>query len=325
MSRRGRTAAADDEEPAMRVLVTGATGVIGRQLTPLLTSVGHEVVALTRDPDATAVVEELGGRAVIGDLLDEQQVTLAAGMVQPDAIVHMATSIPAAINPRRLAADFATTNLLRTVGTANLLGAAADLGVQKFVAQGLAYAYDPAGPGPATEDDPLWRDPPKQFAPVLEALREMERLTIGAGGLVLRLGHLCGPGSSYAPDGSFAQQVRAGKVPLVGGGTAVFSFTHAQDAATAVVAALDRPVGGALNVVDDDPTPMREWLPAYAQALRARPPKSAPAAMARLAVGGWGVAFMTRLRGADNTRAKALLDWKPRYGSWRASLLEGLA
>lgn len=309
----------------MRVLVTGATGVIGRQLTPLLTSVGHEVVALTRHPGAAASVKALGGRAVIGDLLDKQQTKLVVGMVQPEAIVHMATAIPRAINPRRLAADFATTNQLRTLGTRNLLSASADLGVPRFVAQGLAYAYDPAEPRPASEDDPLWQNPPPQFAPVLEALRQLERLTIGAGGLVVRLGHLCGPGSIYAPDGSFAEQVRAGKVPLVGGGTAVFSFTHAHDAATAIVAALDRPVGGALNVVDDDPAPMSEWLPAYAQALHARAPKSAPAAMARLAVGGWGVAFMTRLRGADNARAKALLDWKPRYGSWRTSLLEGLA
>ncbi|MGZ4568272.1 MAG: NAD-dependent epimerase/dehydratase family protein [Blastococcus sp.] len=309
----------------MRVLVTGATGVIGRQLTPLLTSVGHEVVALTRHAGAAASVKALGGRAVIGDLLDEQQVTLAAGMVQPEAIVHMATAIPQAINPRRLAADFATTNRLRTLGTSNLLSAAADLGVRKFVAQGLAYAYDPAERNPATEDDPLWQNPPTQFAPVLEALRQMEGLTIGAGGVVLRLGHLCGPGSIYAPDGSFAEQVRAGKVPLVGGGTAVFSFTHAHDVATAIVAALDRPVSGVLNIVDDDPTPMSEWLPAYAKALHVQAPKRVPAAMARLAVGGWGVAFMTRLRGADNSRAKAELEWKPRYGSWRTSLLEGLA
>lgn len=308
----------------MRVLLTGATGVIGRQLTPLLASVGHEVVALTRDPGVAAAVEALGGRPVTGDLLDDRKTKRALATIQPEAIVHMATSIPRAINPRRLAADFATTNRLRTLGTHNLLSASAELGVRRFVAQGLAYAYDPAGADPATEDDPLWQNPPKQFAPVLQALQTLESVTIGAGGVVLRVGHLCGPGSIYAPDGSFAQQVRAGKVPLVGGGTAVFSFSHAHDVATAVVAALDRPVTGALNIVDDDPAPMSEWLPGYAAALHATAPKRAPAAMARLAVGGWGVAFMTRLRGADNARAKAQLDWKPRYGSWRTSLLEGL-
>ncbi|MDQ3715799.1 MAG: NAD(P)-dependent oxidoreductase [Actinomycetota bacterium] len=309
----------------MRVLVTGGTGVIGRQLTPLLASVGHEVIALTRSGASAPLVQALGGRAVIGDLLDRVQVARALRTAQPEAIVHMATAIPAVINPRRLSAQFATTNLLRSDGTRYLLEAATDLGVQRFIAQGLAYAYDPAGDGPAAEREHFWRDPPKQFAPVLTALRELEQRTVDAGGVVLRLGHLYGPGSIYSAGGSFAEQVRAGKVPLIGGGTAVFSFTHAHDAATAVVAALDRNIAGPLNVVDDEPAPMSVWLPQYSKALAARPPKTAPAAVARLAVGGWGVAFMTQLRGADNALAKAVLDWKPRFASWRTGLAEELA
>jgi nucleoside-diphosphate-sugar epimerase len=309
----------------MRVLVTGGTGVIGRQLTPLLDSVGHEVTVLTRTGASAALIRSLGGRAVVGDLLDRTTVAAVVRATQPEAIVHMATAIPPAINPRRMAADLVTTNRLRTEGTRNLLEASADLAVQRFVAQGLAYAYDPAGDGPAVEAEPFWRHPPKQFAPVLQALRELEARTTDAGGVVLRLGHLYGPGSIFATDGSMARQVRARKVPLVGGGTAVFSFTHAHDAATAVVAALDRDTHGALNVVDDEPVPMHVWLPQYADALEARPPKSAPKALARLLVGAWGVAFMAELRGADNTRAKAMLDWKPRFRSWRDALADQLA
>jgi nucleoside-diphosphate-sugar epimerase len=304
----------------MRVFVAGATGVIGRQLTPLLAAVGHEVFALTRSPAQVSAVQALGARAVIGDLLDRDSVARAMQTVRPTAVVHMATAIPRAVDPRHLAADFTTTNRLRTEGTRHLVAAGADLGVRRFVAQGLAYAYDPDGPAPATEDQPLWREPPRQFAPVLAALRELEDVAVGAGGLVLRLGHLYGPGSSFAQDGSFAAGVRAGKVPLVGGGTAVFSFTHAADAATAVVAALGRGATGVLNVVDDDPTPMHTWLPEYARALHARSPRAVPAVLARLLVGDWGVAFTTRLRGADNARAKAALDWRPRYASWRTGL-----
>jgi nucleoside-diphosphate-sugar epimerase len=305
----------------MRVLVAGATGVIGRQLTPLLAAVGHEVVALTRPGSPAGHTE---AREVNADLLDAEQVRRAVRAVEPEAVVHMATAIPKQINPRRLAADFATTNRLRVEGTKHLLEAAADVGVRRVVAQGLAYAYDPHGEGPATEDDSLWQQPPRQFAPVLAALRELERQVGEAGGLTLRIGHLYGPGSSYAPDGSFTAQVRAGKVPLVGGGTATFSFTHAYDAATSITAALDREVTGVLNVVDDDPARMREWLPVFADMLHAKPPKAAPAALARLAVGGWGVAFMTQLRGADNGRAKVALDWKPRFSSWRAGFFEEL-
>jgi nucleoside-diphosphate-sugar epimerase len=302
----------------MRVLVAGATGVIGRQLVPLLKSVGHDVVAMARSGNRAVSMERTGTKIVIADALDRDAVFKAVREASPDVIVNMLTAIPATINPRRLAKDFEQTNRLRTIGTRNLVEAGQEVGVQRFVSEGLAYAYDPNGAGPADEDVPFWPNPPKQFVPVLAAIKELEQRTRDAGGLVLRFGHLYGPGSIYAPDGSFVAQVRGGKVPLVGGGTSVFSFTHSHDAATAIVASLDKNVTGALNVVDDAPAPMSEWLPVLADLLGAKKPKPAPAAVARLAVGGWGVAFMTQLRGADNTRAKLSLDWRPRYESWRA-------
>jgi nucleoside-diphosphate-sugar epimerase len=292
----------------MRVLVAGATGVIGRALVPLLTSVGHEVVALSRKP---------GADSVSADALDRAALHKAVRDAAPDAVVNMLTAIPAEIDSRHLTRDFGPTNRLRTEGTRNLYEAARDAGTAKIVAQGLAYAYDPVGDSPANEDAPLWQRPPKQFVPVLAALKELEQRTADAGGTVLRFGHLYGPGTMYAADGSFVQQVLAGKVPLVGGGNSVFSFIHAHDAATAVIAALDRPASGPLNIVDDAPAPMHEWLPELARMLDAPQPKKAPAALARLAVGGWGVAFMNGLRGADNARAALTLDWRPRYASWR--------
>ncbi|MFF4730092.1 NAD-dependent epimerase/dehydratase family protein [Streptomyces mirabilis] len=292
----------------MRVLVAGATGVVGRALVPLLTSVGHDVVALSRTP---------GHGTVAADALDRTALHRAVREAAPDAVVNMLTAIPAELDPRHLARDFALTNRLRTEGTRNLYEAARDAGATKIVAQGLAYAYDPAGQGPANEDAPLWRRPPKQFVPVLDALKELEERTADADGTVLRFGHLYGPGTIYAADGSFVKQVAAGKVPLVGGGNSVFSFTHAHDAATAVVAALDRPASGPLNIVDDTPVALHAWLPELAGMLGAPRPKKAPAALARIAVGGWGVAFMTGLRGADNARATLTLDWRPRYASWR--------
>ncbi len=297
----------------MRVLVAGATGVIGERMVPLLTAVGHEVLGLARPGSGTAKLEAAGARVVVADALDRDGVRRAVGEAAPDAVVNMLTAIPAEIDPRHLARDFAVTNRLRTEGTRNLIEAARGA---RIISQGLAYAYQ-AGEGLADEDAPLWRtDTPKQFVPVLDALAELERLTAQAGGLVLRLGHLYGPGSIYAAGGSFFRQVRAGKVPLVGGGNAVFSFTHADDVATAVAAALDKPdVNGVLNIVDDRPAPLHRWLPELAALLRAPAPKRAPAALARLAVGSWGVAFMNRLRGAANTRARLHLDWRPRYTS----------
>ncbi|WP_445527778.1 NAD-dependent epimerase/dehydratase family protein [Streptomyces cyslabdanicus] len=304
----------------MRVLVAGASGVIGSRLVPLLIAVGHDVVALARGPRRTAELEAVGAGVVAADALDRDQLLAAVQQAAPDAVVNLLTAIPADVDPRHLARDFALTNRLRTEGTRNLLAAARAAGAGRIVAQGLAYGYQP-GAGLANENDPLWHDAtPRQFAPVLAALDSLEEQTAEAGGTVLRFGHLHGPGSAYAADGAFTAQVRAGKVPLVGGGHSVFSFTHADDAATAIVAALDRDAGGVLNVVDDDPAPLHVWLPEFAAGLGAPAPKRAPAALARLAVGGWGVAFMNQLRGADNARARLALNWRPRYASWREGL-----
>ena len=305
----------------MRVLVAGASGVIGNQVVPVLTGAGHEVVGLARQPVAGRSIA--GIEVVAADALDRAAVAKAIAYAQPDAVVHLLTAIPPRTNPRRLAADFALTNRLRTEGTRNLLDAAREAGATRIITQGLAYAYQP-GEGPADEDAPLWTDGPAQFRPVVAALAEHERLTREAGGVVLRFGHLYGPGSMFARGGSFAADVAAGKVPLVGGGHAVFSFTHARDAATAVLAALDKDVTGALNVVDDEPAPLHQWLPEYARMLAAPMPKTAPAWLARLAVGSWGVAYLNELRGAQNSRARLMLDWRPGYVSWRDGLATGL-
>jgi nucleoside-diphosphate-sugar epimerase len=303
-------------------MVAGASGVIGRQLVPLLMSAGHEVVGLSRSGRMSPEVEQLAAgegrlRSLAVDALDRSAVARAVGDAAPEAVVNLVTAIPADIDPKRMVEQFAMTNRLRREGTHNLTDAAVATGVKRVIAESIAYAYDPSDAGPANEDDPLWRHPPQEFAPNLAALREREQITQEAGGMVLRLGHLYGPGTAYAADGSFVTAVRHRRVPIVGRGASVFSFSHTHDVATAILAALDKDVVGVLNVVDDDPAPTREWLPALSDLLGAPRPRKAPVALARLAAGGWGTAFMTRLRGADNARARLMLDWQPRYRSWR--------
>jgi nucleoside-diphosphate-sugar epimerase len=202
----------------------------------------------------------------------------------------------------------ARTNRLRTEGTANLIATARAAGAGRILAQSLAYAYDPAAAAICSEDQPLWREPPRQYAPAVAALRELERRVLDADGRVLRLGHLYGPGSTYA-DGATTAQIRKGKLPIVGAGGAIFSFIHADDAATAIVAALERDLSGVLNVIDDDPAPLREWLPEMARMLDAPDPRHFSPWAARIAAGPFGVAFMTELRGADNRRARWRLAW----------------
>lgn len=308
----------------MKVLVAGATGVIGRQLLPALTAAGHEAVGLARTGGGSAAAAA-GVEVITADALDSAAVDRAVATAKPDAVVNMLTAIPSKIDPKRLAQDFALTNRLRIEGTRNLVNAAERAGVRQVISQGLAYAYDPVGDGAADEDAPLWRKPPRPFVPVLEALRELEHITREAGGTVLRFGHLYGPGTIYAREGTFIHQVKSGKLPLVGGGTATFSFTHTRDAAAATVAALGHGPAGVLNIVDDDPAEMNVWLPFLANVLDAPAPKAVPTFLARLATGPWGVAFMTRLRGADNSRAENVLGWTPSYPSWRTGFTTELS
>lgn len=291
----------------MRVLVAGASGAIGRQLLPLLDATGHETIALVH---RTGLHTE-ATHTVTADALDRRSLIPAVAEFEPEAVVNVLTAIPRRMNPRRFAQQIAPTNRLRTEGTANLATAAPGA---RLISEGVAFAYSPRGGPVADESRPLWADGPRAFRPAVRALQECERLTAGSGGVVLRFGHLYGPGTGFAPDGVVTEQVRAGKLPIVGDGSGRFSFTHTHDAATAIVAALDQPdVAGAVNVVDDEPLATERWLPEFARVAGGPAPKRIPAWAARLAAGSWGVAFMNGLTGAANHRAHAELHWRPRY------------
>jgi nucleoside-diphosphate-sugar epimerase len=147
----------------------------------------------------------------------------------------------------------------------------------------------------------------------------MEEAVTGAEGLegvVLRYGWFYGPGTYYAEDGATAEDVRRRRFPVIGRGSGLFSFIHVDDAAAATVAAVERGGPGVLNVVDDEPAPMREWLPEYAEAIGARRPLRVPVWLARLAAGAMAGLVATQ-PGASNARARRELDWRPRWATWR--------
>jgi nucleoside-diphosphate-sugar epimerase len=284
----------------MRVLVAGASGVLGPPLVALLAERGHEVTGFSRSGRA-------GPRAV--DALDAAAVRALAEEVRPEAVVNLLTAIPAEFSPRKIGEALAPTNRLRTEGARNLVAAAPDA---YHVAESIAFIYDPA-PGLATEADPVWRRPPSSFAPALAAVGELERTALDAGGAVLRLGYLHGPGTGFAQGGSMLGQVRKRQMPVAGAGDGVLSFLHADDAATAFAAALDARPHGVFNVVEDGPEPVREWLPRYAAHIGAKPPRRIPLWLARLVAGEYGAAFYSDLRGASNAKARAELGWAPQH------------
>src|SRR5215467_14330611 len=306
----------------MRVLVAGATGAIGKQLVPRLVAAGHEVHGMTRSESKRAMLRELGAVPAVADALDPEKVAEAVGRARPDVIVHQLTAIPVSLDLRHFDRDFALTNRLRTEGTDHLLSAGQAVGVRRFVAQsnGAFFLYGRTGGPVKSEEDPVDPAPPRSVRRLIAAIRHLEQAVMDARwteGIVLRYGAFYGPGTSLAPAAEQFELVRKHKFPLVGDGGGVWSFIHIADAAEATVAAVEHGSRGVYNVVDDDPAPVAEWLPALAQTLGAKKPVRVPRFVGRLFAGEAGAVMMTELRGASNAKAKRELAWRPAHPSWR--------
>jgi nucleoside-diphosphate-sugar epimerase len=303
----------------MHIFIAGASGAVGRSLIPLLTSNGHTVTGTTRSARKADAVRALGAAPVVLDGLDRAAVLAAVAAARPDAIVHQMTALTGATDLRHFARTFEATNRLRTEGTDHLLAAAQASGVERVVAQSFAgWPYARVGGPVKTEEDPLDPQPPAQLATTIQAIRHVEGAVTAAGGVALRYGGLYGPGSGMLPGGEQWELARARKLPLVGDGGGVWSFLHVQDAAAATLAALERWTPGEVyNVCDDEPAPVREWLPALVRATGGKPPRRIPRWAARLLAGEHLVAIMCDARGASNAKAKRELAWTPRWPTWR--------
>jgi 2-alkyl-3-oxoalkanoate reductase len=302
----------------MRVFVVGASGVIGRRLVPQLIERGHEVIGSARSPDKAERLRRLGAESVVLDALDARAVHEAVAAARPDAIVHQATALTGLSDLKHFDRSFARTNRLRIEGTDNLLAAAHEVGVGKFVAQSNAnHRYAREGGPVKSEDDALDSKPPAAAGESLAALEHLDRAVTGAGGIALRYGIFYGD-----PDDGMIEAVRARKFPIVGDGAGVWSFIHLDDAAAATVLALEHDGPAVYNIVDDEPSPTREWLPELARIVGAKPPQRFPRLLARLFAGEVPVVMATESRGASNAKAKRELGWTLRYPSWRQGFAE---
>ncbi|MGH3713366.1 MAG: NAD-dependent epimerase/dehydratase family protein [Micromonosporaceae bacterium] len=312
----------------MRVLLVGATGVVGRPMIPLLLGDGHRVIATTTKPSNTNELAALGAEPVVMDVLDAAATRAVVAEHRPEVIVHQATALSGLGNsPRKLGAYFAVTNRLRTEGTRNLLAAAQAIGGARLIAQSFCgWPYAPQGGPVHDETAPLNPDPPAALRDTLAAITTLERLTTESGGTVLRYGGLYGPGTSLAWGGPQVEAIRKRRFPLVGDAAGVTSFVHVADAAAATAAAVNTPgATGIYNVVDDEPAPSGEWVPYLAELLGAKRPWRIPAGLARILAGDAAVYLMTRTRGGRNDKAKRELGWSPAYPSWRDGFRAELA
>jgi nucleoside-diphosphate-sugar epimerase len=299
----------------MRVFVTGATGALGRHLVPGLVAAGHEVTATTRTPGKVAPLRATGAEPVVVDGLDREAVIAAVRAAAPEVIVHQMTALAGMRSLRNMDKVFAGTNELRTRGTDNLLEAAARAGTRRVIAQSAERANERSGGPVKTEDDPLDSRPVPSAARTVAAIRYVEKTVPLAApeGIVLRYGSFYGPGASDV----LLDTVRKRQMPVIGGGTGIWSFIAIPAAAAAPRAAVDRGEPGVYYVVDSDPAPVAEWLPYLAQVAGAKPPLRMPAWLGRLLAGEFVLAQMTSARGSSNEKARKELGWEPQYASWR--------
>jgi nucleoside-diphosphate-sugar epimerase len=321
----------DEKGPEMKILVAGATGAMGKQLLPRLVADGHYVVGITRSDAKLGLIRALGATGVVGDVLDPDDVARMVAQVEPEVIIHQLTALDdRPFDTRHFDRTFHDTNRLRTEATDHLLAAGRAVGVKRFIAQSYAgWPFERTGGPVKSEDDPLDPAPPKAMRESFEAILHVERAVTGADwteGIVLRYGGFYGPGTSLSPEGGpQVQLLRERKYPVVGDGGGVWSFVHIEDAAEATVAAVKHGRRGVYNIVDDDPAPVAEWLPAAAKAVGAPAPRRVPRWMGRLFAGEAGAIMMTEVRGASNDKAKRELGWRPRHASWREGFAERAA
>jgi nucleoside-diphosphate-sugar epimerase len=306
----------------MKVLVAGATGALGKQLVPRLVARGHEVIGTTRSESKRQAIVDLGATPAVADALDAEQVARVVAEAEPEVIVHELTALSGDFDLRHFERTFAETNRLRTEATDHLLAAGRAGGVKRFVAQSYAgWPAERTGGPVKNEDDPLDQTPPETVRSTLEAILYLESAVTGASwteGVVLRYGGFYGPGTSLSPEGGeMTEALRKRKFPVVGNGSGVWSFIHIEDAADATVAAIEHGRRGIYNIVDDEPAPVSEWLPAVANAVGARAPRHVPRWLGRMLAGEAATVMMTEVRGASNAKAKRELGWEPKHRSWR--------
>ncbi len=302
----------------MKVFVAGASGAIGTRLVPQLIAAGHDVIGSHNSPANAERLRTLGAKPVMVDLLDPDAVRKAVLENEPDALVHQATALAHAKFSRNMDKVLAMTSELRTKGTDALLAAAREAGVRRFVAQSFAsYRHAREGGPIKTEDDPLDVTPPPDFRRAAAAMTYLEQAVTDFGGIALRYGVFYG-----AANDGLIEPVRKRQYPIIGDGGGITSWIHLEDAAAATALALKHEGPAIYNIVDDEPAPVREWLPVLAKALGAKPPRQLPAWLARLLAGEAVVLMSTEARGVSNAKARRDVGWTLRYPSWRQGFVE---
>jgi 2-alkyl-3-oxoalkanoate reductase len=293
----------------MRVLVFGATGVVGRRAVPLLAAAGHDVTAVGRNPVQCVALERAGAKVIGVDMFDRAAVGRA--VAGQDAVVNLATHMPASTFSMMLPGAFHENDRIRREGAAIVSEAAAAAGVGRLIQESFAPVYEDGGDRWLDERAP--QRPARYNRTVLDAERSAESFGRSGGEwVVLRFAAFYGPDSKYLHE--MLKLARRGWAPLPGAANAYLSSTSHDDAASAVAAALGAP-SGAYNVCDDEPLVRRDFFDAMADAFGFGRVKLLPPWTVRF-MGSIGE-LMARSERMSNRKLRGL-GWVPRYPNVRA-------
>lgn len=291
----------------MKVLFSGATGVIGRGAVPLLAAAGHHVTGVSRDRRGSAWLDSVGASSIDVDLFDQASVSRA--VEGNDAVCHFATSIPPFTRMKKASA-WAMNDRLRDEATANLVEACIARGVGRFIQESVTFFYADGADDWLDEASPV-RPASPILLTALSAEEHVQQFTEAGGtGISLRLARLYGPGKASAET---VAAVRARKAPVVGSGDNYVSSLHTSDAGTAVVAAMAVPAG-AYNLADDEPVTARRYVESLAEELGAAKPRRVPRWLARTATGVM-LPLLTISHRVSNRAFKDVTGWAPNHRS----------
>jgi nucleoside-diphosphate-sugar epimerase len=293
----------------VRIFVAGATGVVGRRLVPLLVAAGHDVTAIGRSPERRAALARAGATPVEVSLFD--RAALARAVAGHQTVVNVATRIPPSATRLMLPGAWRENDRIRREGSGNLGQAARSAGAERFIQESFAPIYVDGGDRWLDESSP--RNPVRYNRTVLDAERSAEEFTAaGAIGIVVRFAAFYAADAFQVRDA--VRLIRKGWAPLPGSPAAFLSSIHHDDAASAVVAALQARAG-AYNVTDDEPVRRREYVDLLAAAIGAPPPKLPPAWLTRL--GGSLTELLSRSLRISNRKLREETGWAPAFPSVR--------
>lgn len=303
----------------MKVFVAGGTGVVGRRAVPALVADGHEVTAVARGDERSALVGRLGASPVAVDLFDRDEV--GAAVAGHDAVVNLATNIPPVSKAGRRSA-WAVNDRLRTEAATNLAAGALAADAERYVQESICFPYLDGGSEWIDEDHPADHTPWGYVSAGAAEATTRRFSDEGGVGVVLRFAQFQAADAMHT--GTVETTVRWRLNPWMGDPDGYTSTIQADDAGSAVAAALRAPAG-TFNVGDDEPLKRRDAGEAVAAALGVRPPKSLPRWVTRLAPAS--MEGLLRSQRISNARFKAATGWSPKHptirGDWPRDPGEG--